>query len=391
MNKGLATIKLKPGRDASVRRFHPWVFSGGAHKPDQSLAPGDIVRVVSDSNQTLGMGHFLGGSIIVKMLAFEECRIDSEFWRRRISEAAALRDRLGLLHSTETNCFRLVNAEGDGLPGLIVDIYGDTAVIQAQSEGMEAARDEVAGALAEVLKSRIKNIFFKPHGKAQGDAAGQYLLGSKSEALAVENGRRFFVDWEKGQKTGFFLDQRDNRRLISELSSGARVLNLFSYTGGFSIYALTAGAVEVDSVDSSKPAVQILDQNAALNNVSDRHHSHAVDCFTFLENASAAYDIVIVDPPAFVKHKDSIKSGLKGYTEINALALRALKPDGLFFTFSCSQLVDEEAFLRAVSIAGQQSGRTMRKIYSLRSAPCHAVSLYHPEGHYLKGFGFYAG
>lgn len=389
MSGAAGTIRLKPGRDASVRRFHPWIFSGGAEKPEGNLVPGDVVKVVSDSNQPLGVGHFSGGSILVKMLAYEDCEINADFWRSRIQRAAALRETLGLIDSRTTNCFRLINAEGDGLPGLIVDLYADTAVLQAQSEGMERAKTEIAEALMAVLGNKIKNIYFKPHARTQSGESGSYLVGAKSEAQIVENDRRFLVDWERGQKTGFFLDQRCNRQLIADLCADRRVLNLFSYTGGFSIYALTAGAAAVDSVDSSKPAIEILEANVRLNEIKGKHSGHCVDCFDFLKSGVGDYDLVIVDPPAFVKHKDSLKSGLKGYTEINSLALKALKPGGLFFTFSCSQLVDDEAFLRSVSIAGQQAGRPMKKIFSLRSAPCHAVSLYHPEGHYLKGFGFF--
>lgn len=394
MMSSYPVITLKKGKEESLRRFHPWVFSGAiAHAPE-NLEEGDLVQVNSSDGSILGIGHFQIGSIMVRMLTFGSEQPDAEFFARRLHEAYNLRLALGLVREDNT-AFRLVHGEGDFLPGLVVDVYGDTAVVQAHSPGMHFSRDAVAKALVDALDAGIKNVYYKsettlPY-KAHLDPQNDYIIGAYSGNVALENGLKFHVDWLKGQKTGFFVDQRDNRSLLRKFSNGRKVLNMFCYTGGFSVYALDGGAELVHSVDSSAKAVSLTNANVELNFPgTDKHQAFAEDGFKFLDAMGKdVYDLIILDPPAFAKHRTALKNALRGYQRINYKAFEKIAPGGIQFTFSCSQAVSKEQFRLAVFSAAAQSGRKVRILHQLTQPADHPINIYHPEGEYLKGLILY--
>lgn len=386
----MKTIKLKPKKEESLLRRHPWVFSGAISSLPEDLEEGEMVRVVGADGRQLGTGHYQIGSIAVRMLEFGETEISDDFFQKRLESAYSLRRTLGLVRP-DNDCFRLVHGEGDFLPGLVIDVYGETAVVQAHSPGMHYERMRIAAALTEIPGARIKNVYYKsettlPY-KARLDPVNDYIIGHYDGNIATENGLRFNIDWLKGQKTGFFVDQRENRALLEKYSKGKKVLNMFCYTGGFSVYAMRGGALSVDSVDSSAKAATLTDANIELNFPGDsRHHTHAVDAFKYLSDMHAdEYDLIILDPPAFAKHRNALKNGLIGYRKLNAKAFEKIKPGGILFTFSCSQVVTKEMFRLAVFTAAAQSGRRVRILHQLTQPADHPVDIAHPEGEYLKG------
>lgn len=393
------TIKLRRGKEESLGRFHPWVFSGAIATLPDGLEEGDVVGVIAADGTPLGVGHFQIGSIAVRMLSFEaDTSIDEEFYRQRLADALRMRQVLGLRRH-DNNAFRLVHGEGDFLPGLVVDVYGDTAVIQAHSPGMHYARHTIANVLTGMPEAGIRNIYYKsettlPY-KARLDPVNDYLIGHADTDVAIENSLKFHVDWLRGQKTGFFVDQRDNRALLGKYAAARRVLNMFCYTGGFSVYALAGGAASVTSVDSSAKAISLTDANVALNQNGDataagRHRSEATDAFKFLQNMdSNAYDLIILDPPAFAKHHSAVRNALQGYRRLNARAIEKIAPGGILFTFSCSQAVSREQFRLAVFSAAAQCRRRVRILHQLTQPADHPVNIYHPEGEYLKGLVLY--
>ena len=388
------TIVLHRGKEESLMRFHPWVFSGAIKSIEKGIEEGDTVRVIAADGRPLGVGHYQIGSIAVRMLSDKEIEIDDRFYRERLAEALRLRLSLGL-DREDNNAFRLVHGEGDFLPGLIVDIYGHTAVVQAHSPGMHFARQTIALALTELEGISISNVYYKsettlPY-KAQLDPQNEYIIGGFDTNVATENGLNFHVDWLKGQKTGFFVDQRDNRSLLQKFAKGRNVLNMFCYTGGFSVYALRGGATKVHSVDSSAKAVALTDANVNLNFPGhDRHQSFAVDAFKFLDEMEpGAYDLVILDPPAFAKHRSAIRNALRGYQKLNARAMEKMPKGSILFTFSCSQAISKEQFRLAVFSAAAQTGRRVRILHQLTQPADHPVNIYHPEGEYLKGLVLY--
>ena len=392
-------LRLRRGKEESLDRFHPWVFSGALTEmpgEDSGIEEGDIVRVAASDGRIIGVGHFQIGSIAVRMLDFADSIVDSDFFASRLAQAYALRRTLGL-RRPDNNAFRLVHGEGDFLPGLIVDVYGPTAVLQAHSPGMHFARDIIAHALVELPDAGIRNVYYKsettlPY-KAHLDPQNDYIVGGFDTDIATENGLRFHVDWLRGQKTGFFVDQRDNRELLRRYSAGRRVLNMFCYTGGFSVYSLAGGAESVHSVDSSAKAVSLTDANVSLNfdaEAGARHRSYAEDAFKFLDNMEAGtYDLIVLDPPAFAKHRGAIRNALRGYQRINFRAFEKIAPGGLLFTFSCYQAISKEQFRLAVFSAAAQSGRRVRILHQLTQPADHPVNIYHPEGEYLKGLVLY--
>lgn len=387
-------IKLKKGKDESLRRFHPWIFSGAIASLPENIEEGDLVEVVSYEGANIGLGHYQIGSIAVRILDFGTNTLKPTFFEERLNAAYQLRKSLGLIR-TDNNCFRLVHGEGDFLPGLIVDIYDKTAVVQAHSPGMHFCREQIANALLNISDADIKNIYYKsettlPY-KAHLDAVNEYIRGEYDSNIATENGLNFNIDWLKGQKTGFFVDQRDNRKLLEHYAKGKKVLNMFCYTGGFSVYAMRGGALSVDSVDSSAKAITLTNANIDLNFPGDdRHKSHAVDAFKFLsEMKDDDYDLIILDPPAFAKHRNALKNGLIGYRKLNAKAFDKIRSGGILFTFSCSQVVTREMFRLAVFSAAVMSGRKVRILHQLTQPADHPINIYHPEGEYLKGLVLY--
>ena len=384
------TIVLKRGKAESLRRFHPWVFSGAIQTLPDDLREGEIVRVEDASSQFLAVGHYQIGSIAIRILSFEDVVVDDAFWDERLSEALMLRRALNLLRA-DNNIFRLVHGEGDRLPGLIIDIYGETAVMQAHSVGMHYARHQIAQSLQRILGKSVMQVYYKsettlPY-KANLEELDGLLLGNVSNNnVAVENDLRFHIDWLRGQKTGFFIDQRENRLLLQHYSNKRHVLNMFCYTGGFSVYALRGGAQEVVSVDSSAKAIDLTNANVALNYPNcDHHKAYAEDAFRFLDKADDAYDLIVLDPPAFAKHKEAVRNALKGYTRLNLQAMRKIKRGGILFTFSCSQAISKDQFRLAVFTAAAQSGRYVRILHQLHQPADHPINIYHPEGEYLKG------
>lgn len=385
-------IILRPRKEESLKRFHPWVFSGAIAKTGQGIQEGDIVRVFSASGEFLGIGHYQVGSISVRILSFTDETINEDFYACRISSAYRMRMKIGLLHAGN-NTFRLIHGEGDHLPGLIIDMYGKTAVVQAHSVGMDGDKEKIVDALQRVLgKDNLENIFYKSEGtlpfKAGIEADNDYLLGGQNvDPVALENGLRFNIDWLRGQKTGFFIDQRENRRLLEKYAAGKDVLNMFCYTGGFSVYALRGGARSVHSVDSSAKAVSLTDENIRLNfGEEPRHTSFSEDAFKFLKASTAnAYDLIVLDPPAFAKHRGAISNALQGYKRLNLAALEKIKQEGILFTFSCSQAINKEQFRLAVFSAAAISGRKVSILHQLTQPADHPINIYHPEGEYLKG------
>lgn len=386
-------IKLKKGKEESLLRFHPWVFSGAVASLPDDIEEGDLVNVVSNTGKFIGVGHYQIGSIAVRILSFEEQEINDNFFIERLSAAYQLRKTLNLIRP-DNNAFRLVHGEGDFLPGLIVDIYGNTAVVQAHSPGMHYARNIIANALIAIEDAGIKNVYYKsettlPY-KAQLDPQNDYIIGSFETNIAIENGLKFHVDWLKGQKTGFFVDQRDNRKLLEHYAKGRNVLNMFCYTGGFSFYAMRGGANLVHSVDSSSKAITLTNANVELNFPGDtRHKAFAEDAFKFLNEMDNSYDLIILDPPAFAKHRSALKNALIGYRKLNAKAFEKIKPGGILFTFSCSQAVNKDQFRLAVFSAAAQSRRKVRILHQLTQPADHPINIYHPEGEYLKGLILY--
>ena len=394
------TVHLKKGKEESLGRFHPWVFSGAIHHIDGTPEEGDVVRVVSADGKFLAVGHIQIGSIAVRVLSFEDITIDGCFWKQRLATAYDVRKSIFPQWSKDngqlTNAFRLVHGEGDGLPGLVIDVYDRTAVMQAHSVGMHVSRNEIAEALAEVLDGIVDNIYYKSETtlayKASEDGGNGFLKGGLATAsdIATENGLKFHVDWLGGQKTGFFVDQRENRALLERYSHGRKVLNMFCYTGGFSFYAMRGGAELVHSVDSSSRAIDITRANVELNFPGDaRHEAYAEDAFKYLDRMGDQYDLIILDPPAFAKHKDALRNALMGYRKLNAKAFEKIRPGGILFTFSCSQVVTKGNFRTAVFTAAAMSGRRVRILHQLTQPADHPVSIYHPEGEYLKGLVLY--
>ena len=386
----ITTLFLRRGKSESLKRFHPWVFSGAIAGANGKLNEGDVVRIVSNENELMGYGHYQIGSIAVRMLTFREEKIDHAFWVTRLSEALRLRKALQLTGRADNNIYRLVHGEGDRLPGLVIDVYGKTAVMQAHSVGMHMSREQIADALIEASEGLIENVYYKSETtlpfKADLHQENGFLRGHDEGNVAVENGLKFHIDWLRGQKTGFFVDQRENRSLLEHYAKGRNVLNMFCYTGGFSVYAMRGGANLVHSVDSSAKAIDLTRANAEMNFPGDaRHEAFAEDAFKFLEQAGSNYDLIVLDPPAFAKHKDALPRALKGYTRLNAIDFRKIKPGGIVFTFSCSQAVNKDQFRLAVFTAAAQSGRHVRILHLLHQPADHPINIYHPEGEYLKG------
>ena len=387
-------VTLLRGKEESLGRFHPWVFSGAIARLDEGIVEGDLVSVFSSRGDLLGNGHYQIGSIAVRMLTFDDQAIDTAFYAARLTNAYRLREALGLVRD-DNNAFRLVHGEGDFLPGLIVDIYAGTAVMQAHSPGMHYARHEIAQALTQLPDGLVRNVYYKSETTlpymAHLDQVNDYIVGRYDTDVAMENGLKFHVDWLKGQKTGFFVDQRENRSLLEHYAAGRRVLNMFCYTGGFSFYAMRGGAALVHSVDSSAKAIKLTDDNVELNFPGDtRHKAVAEDAFKYLDNMeSGAYDLIILDPPAFAKHKSALRNALMGYRKLNAKAIDKLPAGGLLFTFSCSQAVNKEQFRLAVFSAAAQCRRRVRILHQLTQPADHPINIYHPEGEYLKGLVLY--
>lgn len=387
-------IYLKKGKEESLKRFHPWVFSGALNKIDEGINEGDIVRVFSNTGDFLAVGHFQIGSIAVRVLSFEDIEINGKFWEERLASALETRRAIGVADNNSGDTYRLVHGEGDNLPGLVIDCYGKTAVMQAHSVGMHTCRHEIANNLVKIMGGNIENVYYKSETtlpfKAELGQENGFIIGESNDDTAVENGLKFHVDWLKGQKTGFFVDQRDNRTLLEHYAKGRNVLNMFCYTGGFSVYAMRGGANLVHSVDSSAKAIALTDANMALNFPDDsRHKSFCEDAFKFLDASENTYDLVILDPPAFAKHRSALHNALKGYTRLNAKAFSKIKPGGIMFTFSCSQVVTKDNFRAAVFTAAATANRRVRILHQLHQPADHPINIYHPEGEYLKGLVLY--
>lgn len=387
-------LYLKRGKEESLRRFHPWVFSGAVASVDDGVSEGDIVDVYTSSGEFIAVGMYQIGSIVVRVLSFRQISIDREFWIGRLQSAWMMRKALGLVDRPNNNTFRLIHGEGDNLPGLVIDCYGDTAVMQAHCVGMHVMRHEICEALMEVSGGVLQNVFYKsettlPY-KADVEHENGFIAGQMNGDVALENGLKFHIDWLKGQKTGFFIDQRDNRSLLESYSRGRSVLNMFCYTGGFSVYAMRGGARLVHSVDSSSKAVELTDRNVSMNFPDDdRHKSYCEDAFKFLDANDKMYDLIILDPPAFAKHRAALHNALKGYTRLNVKGLQKIKPGGILFTFSCSQIVTKDHFRNAVFTAAVQANRKVRILHQLHQPVDHPINIYHPEGEYLKGLVLY--
>lgn len=389
----MIVVQLKPKKEESLLRFHPWVFSGAIQKIEGQPTEGELVRVLDNKRNFLGIGHYQIGSIAVRIVSFDNVEINAEFWAIKIRNAYALRCGLGLVAVTKNNTYRLVHGEGDSLPGLIVDVYDDTAVMQAHSIGMHESRMELARAIVAEI-SEVKNVYYKSETtlpfKAAIEPENGYIIGGENENLkAIENDLQFHVDWLRGQKTGFFVDQRENRSLLERYSKGKSVLNMFCYTGGFSVYAMRGGAALVHSVDSSEKAIDLTNKNMEISFPNDsRHTAYAEDAFKYLNNLHTLdqqYDVIILDPPAFAKHREALRNALKGYKRLNAKAFEQIKPGGILFTFSCSQVVSKDQFRLAVFSAAAESKRNVRILHQLSQPADHPINIYHPEGEYLKG------
>ena len=388
------TVILKRGKEESLQRFHPWIFSGAIQRIDGQPEEGDVVTVYTNDRRFIARGHVQVGSIAVRVLTFNDEPINQEFWNRRIATAYDLRERTGISSREDNSTYRLVHGEGDNLPGLIIDIYGDTAVMQAHSVGMHVSRAIIAQVVKEELGDSLNNIYYKSDTtlpfKADINKDNGYLLGGNAGNVSTEYGLKFHIDWLRGQKTGFFVDQRENRKLLEQYAKGRKLLNMFCYTGGFSIYALRGGAELVHSVDSSAKAIDLTNANVAINFPDDtRHAAYAEDAFDYLERMGNNYDLIILDPPAFAKHRDSLRNALIGYRRLNAKAIEKIQPGGILFTFSCSQVVSKEHFRTAVFTAAAIAKRNVRILHQLTQPADHPVNIYHPEGEYLKGLVLY--
>ena len=386
-------IILKKGKEESLKRFHTWVFSGAIQAIEEGIEEGDTVCLVNRNGDFIAVGHYQEGSIAVRVLTFEDREIDDDFWHSRISSALKMRQSIGIADSPSNNTYRLVHGEGDNLPGLIIDVYGDTAVMQAHSIGMHKVRKEIAKALVDVMESRISNVYYKSETTLPFmDATDMngFIYGGSDNNVALENGLKFRVDWLKGQKTGFFVDQRENRSLLEKYAAGKRVLNMFCYTGGFSFYAMRGGAQLVHSVDSSAKAIDLTRENVSLNFPGDqRHEAFCEDAFKYLEKAGDNYNLIILDPPAFAKHRGALHNALKGYTRLNQKAFEKIERGGILFTFSCSQVVTKDHFRNAVFTAAALAKRNVRILHQLHQPADHPINIYHPEGEYLKGLVLY--
>lgn len=387
-------VYLRKGKEQSLDRFHPWVFSGAIAHVDDGVDEGEVVNVFSSDGRFIAVGHYQIGSISVRVLSFDDCDIDSEFWSASLKGALEMRIALGLADSSAGDTYRLVHGEGDFLPGLVIDVYGKTAVMQAHSVGMHMMRNDIARELMAVMGGRIDNIYYKSETtlpfKAELGQEDGFICGGSADNVAVENGLKFYVDWLKGQKTGFFIDQRDNRSLLEHYSAGRNVLNMFCYTGGFSVYAMRGGAASVHSVDSSAKAIELTEKNVELNFPShERHAAYCDDAFKYLDKVADKYNLIILDPPAFAKHRGALHNALKGYTRLNAKALEKIQPGGILFTFSCSQVVTKDNFRNAVFTAATVARRKVRILHQLHQPADHPINIYHPEGEYLKGLVLY--
>ncbi|WP_314381269.1 class I SAM-dependent rRNA methyltransferase [Segatella buccae] len=387
-------VYLKRGKEESLKRFHPWIFSGAIHHADEGIEEGEIVRVITADGEFIAVGHYQIGSIAVRVLSFHDECIDISFWRASLESALQMRIAVGIADCPQNNTYRLVHGEGDNLPGLVIDCYGDTAVMQAHSVGMHVSRMDICEALVQVMGNRIKNVYYKSETtlpfKADLGQGNGFIYGNTNENTAVENGLRFHVDWLKGQKTGFFVDQRENRTLLEHYSKGKRVLNMFCYTGGFSVYAMRGEAELVHSVDSSAKAIELTKKNVELNFPGNmRHEAFCEDAFKYLDANDAKYDLIVLDPPAFAKHRGALHNALKGYTRLNVKGLQRIKKGGILFTFSCSQVVTKDHFRNAVFTAAAQAGRRVRILHQLHQPADHPINIYHPEGEYLKGLVLY--
>ena len=387
-------IYLKRGKEESIQRYHPWVFSGAIHHTDKGIEDGDIVQIISFEGDYLATGHYQIGSISVRILSFNDIEINEQFWKNRLASALNTRIAIGIADNKKNNTFRLVHGEGDNLPGLVIDIYGPTAVMQAHSVGMHMSREIIAKSLIDVMDGRISNVFYKsettlPYKAELGQENG-FIYGNSEDNIAIENGLMFHVDWLKGQKTGFFVDQRDNRSLLETYAKGKKVLNMFCYTGGFSFYAMRGGAELVHSVDSSAKAIELTKKNVELNFPGDkRHKAFCEDAFKYLDESGSNYDLIVLDPPAFAKHRNALRNALKGYCRLNAKGFEKIKPGGIIFTFSCSQVVSKDNFRNAVFTAATLAGRKVRILHQLHQPADHPINIYHPEGEYLKSLVLY--
>ena len=387
-------IYLKRGKEDSLRRYHPWVFSGAIQRMDDGIGEGDIVRVITHTGDFIALGHYQIGSIAVRVLSFDDIVIDDSFWETRIASALKMRQAIGIADNPLNNTYRLVHGEGDNLPGLVVDCYGKTAVVQAHSVGMHVCREAVCKALMMVMDGRIENIYYKSETtlpfKADLGQENGFLYGHTDDNTAVENGLKFHIDWLRGQKTGFFVDQRENRSLLERYAKGRSVLNMFCYTGGFSVYAMRGGAKVVHSVDSSAKAIELTRLNIEMNFPGDkRHEAFCEDAFKYLDENDDKYDLIVLDPPAFAKHRSALHNALKGYIRLNVKGMERIKHGGILFTFSCSQDVTKENFRTAVFTAAAQAKRKVRILHQLHQPADHPINIYHPEGEYLKGFVLY--
>lgn len=388
------SIYLKKGKEESLNRFHPWIFSGAIHHMDDNIEEGELVNIFTASNEFIAVGHYQIGSIAIRVLTFSKVEISYDFWCDRLSSALKMRQNVGIADNNVNNTYRLVHGEGDYLPGLVIDCYGETAVMQAHSVGMHVCREEICRALIKVMGERIKHVYYKSETtlpfKAELGQENGFMYGGTDNDIAIENGLKFHVDWLRGQKTGFFVDQRENRNLLEHYAKGKSVLNMFCYTGGFSVYAMRGQAKLVHSVDSSAKAVELTNRNIALNFPDDlRHEAFCEDAFKYLDNNDNKYDLIILDPPAFAKHRAALRNALKGYTRLNVKGLQRIKHGGILFTFSCSQVVSKEHFRNAVFTAAAQAGRKVRILHQLHQSADHPINIYHPEGEYLKGLVLY--
>ena len=387
-------IYLKKGKEESLRRFHPWVFSGAIQHQPEDVAEGEVVRVMNAGGEFIAVGHYQIGSIAVRVLSFNDEEINDAFWQRKLQSAFDMRRSIGIIDNPTNNTYRLVHGEGDNVPGLIIDVYGETAVMQAHSVGIHLERQRIAEQLLCVMGERVKNVYYKSETtlpfKADLGQEDGFIIGGSKDNVAMENGLKFHVDWLRGQKTGFFVDQRDNRSLLEQFSYGKKVLNMFCYTGGFSFYAMRGGAELVHSVDSSAKAIELTTQNVELNFPGDkRHEAYCEDAFKYLERAGGDYDLIILDPPAFAKHRGALHNALKGYTRLNMKAFEKIKSGGILFTFSCSQVVTKDNFRNAVFTAAALAHRNVRILHQLHQPADHPINIFHPEGEYLKGLVLY--
>ena len=387
-------VYLKKGKEESLKRFHPWIFSGAIQSTEGELEEGEVVRVITAGGEFIAVGHYQIGSIAVRVLSFSDVTIDDEFWSSRLRSAFRMRQSIGIVDNPHNNTYRLVHGEGDNIPGLVIDVYGDTAVMQAHSVGIHQQRLAIARCLVEVAGDRVKNVYYKsettlPYKADLGQEDG-FIVGGSDDNVAMENGLKFHVDWLKGQKTGFFVDQRENRSLLERFSHGKKVLNMFCYTGGFSFYAMRGGAELVHSVDSSAKAIELTTRNVEMNFPGDtRHEAFCEDAFKYLDRMGDRYDLIILDPPAFAKHRGALHNALKGYTRLNQKAFEKIQPGGILFTFSCSQVVTKDNFRNAVFTAAALAGRKVRILHQLHQPTDHPVNIFHPEGEYLKGLVVY--